>query len=156
VLFHRSLQRPATTATRAAADPAATGTAASGTTPAADPAPADNAGAIEVDPTHRVTPAAAVAALREKAREKLTAAIYALTLLRRDTSNTQNAYEAARDRIVYASREKLDVRGYALAKTLEEMERETWLIRDELTALLHLWSGVNNYPVRLWSMLRCA
>jgi hypothetical protein len=61
VLFHRSPQRPVATtaATRATADPAATGTAASGTTPAADPASADRAGAIEVDPPLRMAAGAA-------------------------------------------------------------------------------------------------
>jgi hypothetical protein len=55
------IDRPAaTTATGATADAAATSTAASAATPPADLAPADRAGAIEVDPSLRMTAAAPV------------------------------------------------------------------------------------------------
>jgi hypothetical protein len=58
VLFHRSPQRPAATATRITADPKATGTTVN--KPAADPAPADRGGATEVDTFLRMNAVAAV------------------------------------------------------------------------------------------------
>jgi hypothetical protein len=79
--------------------------------------------------------------LRTEARLTLSTAIDATILLRRNANAAQADFTGAKDRVVYAARQNLDVDGWALAARIEETKRELWRLEDRAASLLLLWPG---------------
>jgi hypothetical protein len=90
----------------------------------------------------------AARALRDEARERLTAAIDAVVILRRADADAQAAFTAARDRAVWCAGEIFAAEANARAERVAEMKRATWRDEDALAALVELRPG--------GALLRCS